>query len=83
MRIKAKMLIAMVGLTTITLLIGGTVFLNFTIDNLENEMIIAHQQQTDVIARGIKGRLEDEKRILEQIANTEIARSMDPGQADA
>lgn len=45
-------------------------------------MIVAHRQQTEVIARGIKDRLEDEKRILEQVANTEIVRMMNPTQAD-
>ncbi len=82
MRIRTKLFVMIVGLATISLVPGGMFFLNNTIENLGEEMITAHQQQANVIAGIIKDKFENERRILEQVANADTVRTLNPSVGD-
>ncbi len=75
MKIRQLILYGMVGVTAVLIALQSSVFLYQTIDAIQEQMKNAQQEQAKIMATNIKGRFEDEMRILQQIANADTVKT--------
>ena len=71
-----------VGITAVLIVIQSSMFFYQTQETMKTELRAAHQEEAKVIASGVKGRFEDEIRILQQIANADVVKTFNTQMVD-